>query len=163
MGETPRLEAKPSGGLRYCRGMFEYRRSSHAVFRLRFHFVFNTRYRNPGLKGDIAKEIRKLTKETCSPHDIEIVKGPTRPDHIHIMFDVPPRMSSGKVVQAIKGETSHHILQDNRRQRREFWRRPLRAKGYLVATTRTVRDEAVAQYIECQVVESEDNDFKITQ
>jgi putative transposase len=143
--------------------MVEYRRSSHAVFRLRYHFVFITKYRKPVLKGDIAKEIRKLTKEICRTHDIEIVKGHIRPDHIHILLDVPPKMSPSKVMQAIKGKTSHHMLQDHRRLRREFWGRHLWARGYFVATTGTVTDEAVAQYIESQDVESEDDDFKITQ
>jgi len=143
--------------------MVEYRRSSHAVFRLRYHFVFITKYRKPVLKGDIAKEIRKLTKEICRTHDIEIVKGHIRPDHIHILLDVPPKMSPSKVMQAIKGKTSHHMLQDHRRLRREFWGRHLWARGYFVATTGTVSEEAVAQYLESQDVESEDDDFKITQ
>jgi putative transposase len=125
--------------------------------------VFITKYRKPVLKGDIAKEIRKLTKEICRTHDIEIVKGHIRPDHIHILLDVPPKMSPSKVMQAIKGKTSHHMLQDHRRLRREFWGRHLWARGYIVATTGTVTDEAVAQYIESQDVESEDDDFKITQ
>jgi putative transposase len=125
--------------------------------------VFITKYRKPVLKGDIAKEIRKLTKEICRTHDIEIVKGHIRPDHIHILLDVPPKMSPSKVMQAIKGKTSHHMLQDHRRLRREFWGRHLWARGYFVATTGTVTDEAVAQYIESQDVESEDDDFKITQ
>jgi len=125
--------------------------------------VFITKYRKPVLKGDIAKEIRKLTKEICRTHDIEIVKGHIRPDHIHILLDVPPKMSPSKVMQAIKGKTSNHMLQDHRRLRRDFWGRHLWARGYFVATTGTVTDEAVAQYIESQDVESEDGDFKITQ
>jgi len=143
--------------------MVEYRRSSHAVFRLRYHFVFITKYRKPVLKGDIAKEIRKLTKEICRTHDIEIVKGHIRPDHIHILLGVPPKMSASKVMQVIKGKTSYHMLQDSRRLRREFWGRHLWARRYFVATSGTVTDEAVAQYIESQDVESEDDDFKITQ
>ena len=143
--------------------MGDYRRASHVVYRLRYHFVFITKYRKPVLKGDIAKEIRKLTREICRTHDIEIVKGHIRPDHVHLLLDVPPKMSPSKVMQAIKGKTSHHMLQDHRRLRREFWGRHLWARGYFVATTGTVTDEAVAQYIESQDVECEDDDFKITQ
>jgi putative transposase len=143
--------------------MVEYRRASHAVYRLRYHFVFITKYRKSVLKGDIAKEIRKLTREICRTHDIEIVKGHIRPDHIHLLLDVPPKMSPSKVMQAIKGKTSHHMLQDHRRLRKEFWGRHLWARGYFVATTGTVTDEAVAQYIENQDAETEDDGFKITQ
>lgn len=125
--------------------------------------MFITKYRKPVLKGDIAKEIRKLTREICRTHDIEIVKGHIRPDHIHLLLDVPPKMSPSKVMQAIKGKTSHHMLQDHRRLRKEFWGRHLWARGYFVATTGTVTDEAVAQYIEKQDAETEDDEFKITQ
>jgi putative transposase len=125
--------------------------------------VFITKYRKPVLKGDIAKEIRKLTREICRTHDIEIVKGHIRPDHIHLLLDVPPKMSPSKVMRAIKGKTSHHMLQDHRRLRKEFWGRHLWARGYFVATTGTVTDEAVAQYIEKQDAETEDDEFKITQ
>ncbi|MCP4901026.1 MAG: IS200/IS605 family transposase [bacterium] len=141
----------------------EYRRSSHAVFRLRYHFVFITKYRKPVLKGDIAKEIRKLTMEICRTHDIEIVKGHIRPDHIHLLLDVPPKLAPSKVMQAIKGKTSHRMLQDHRRLRKEFWGRHLWARGYFVATTGTVTDEAVAQYIENQDAEPEDDGFKISE
>jgi putative transposase len=143
--------------------MVEYRRSSHAVFRLRYHFVFITKYRKPVLRGDIAKEIRKITREVCRTHDIEILKGHIRPDHIHLLLDVPPKMAPSKVMQAIKGKTSHRMLQDHRRLRKEFWGRHLWARGYFVATSGTVTDEAVAEYIENQDAEPEDDGFKITQ
>ena len=144
MGEPPRLEAKPSAGLLYFRETVESRRSSHTVSRLGYHFVFITQYRNPVLKGDMAKEIRELTKEICRTHDIEILKGHIRPDHIQILLDVPPRVSPSMVIQAIKGKTSHHMLQDYHRLRREFWGRHLWASGYPVATTGTVTDESTS-------------------
>ena len=144
--------------------MGEYRRSSHAVYRLRYHFVFITKYRKPVLlRGDIAKEVRRLTREICRTHDIEIVKGHVRPDHVHLLLDVPPSWSPNRVMQAIKGKTWHHFLQDSRRLRKEFWGRHLWARGYFAVTTGKVSDEMVAEYIENQDVEHEGDDgFKIT-
>ncbi len=101
--------------------------------------------------------------EICRTHDIEIVKGHIRPDHIHLLLDVPPEMAPSKVMQAIKGKTSHRMLQDHRRLRKEFWGRHLWARGYFVATTGAVTDDAVAQYIENQDVDPEDDGFKITE
>ncbi len=144
--------------------MGEYRRSSHAVFRLRYHFVFITKYRKPVLRGEIATEVRRITREICRTHDIEIVKGHVRPDHVHLLLDVPPKMSPSKVMQAIKGKTSHHLLQDSRRLRKEFWGRHLWARGYFAVTTGQVSDEAVAEYIENQEVETQGGDgFKLSE
>ena len=143
--------------------MGEYRRSSHVVYRLRYHFVFITKYRKPLLRGEIATEVRRITREICRTHDIEIVKGHVRPDHVHLLLDVPPKMSPSKVMQAIKGKTSHQLLQDSRRLRKEFWGRHLWGRGYFAVTTGKVSDEMVAEYIENQDVEHEGDDgFKIT-
>ena len=74
----------------YTAEVSEYRKSSHAVYRLRYHFVFITKYRKPALRGEIGKEVRDLTREICRSLDIEIVKGHVRPDHVHLLLDVPP-------------------------------------------------------------------------
>ena len=113
--------------------------------------------------GDIGKEVRDLTREICRTLDIEIVKGHVRPDHVHLLLDVPPRLAPSKVMQAIKGKTSHHLLQDHRKLRKEFWGRHLWARGYFVATTGNVSDTMVAEYIETQDVETRDDDFRVTE
>ena len=88
----------------YTAEVSEYRKSSHAVYRLRYHFVFITKYRKPALRGEIGKEVRDLTREICRSLDIEIVKGHVRPDHVHLLLDVPPRLAPSRVMQAIKGK-----------------------------------------------------------
>ena len=134
------------------------------MFRLRYHFVFITKYRKPVLRGDIATEVRSLVQEICRTHDIEIVKGHVRPDHVHLLLDAPPKWSPSKLMQAIKGKTSHHLLQDHRRLRKEFWGRHLWGRGYFVATTGNVSDEVVAKYIEDQDVDPRENEaFKISE
>ena len=118
MGETPRLQAKPSGGLRYDgRPCANYRRAAHTVYSLHYHFVFITKYRKPVLRGEIGTEVRDLIREICRSEDIEILQGHVRPDHVHLLLSVPPHLAPSRVMQAIKGKTSHHLLQDHRRLR----------------------------------------------
>ena len=142
--------------------MTEYRRSSHTVYRLRYHFVFITKYRKPALIGDIAREVRELIREICRSNDIEIIKGHVRPEHVHLLLDVPPHLAPSKVMQAIKGKTSHHLLQDHRRLRKSFWGRHLWARGFFVVSTGDVSDDVIARYIERQDVEPDDDSFLIT-
>ena len=66
-------------------------------------------------------------------------------------------------MQAIKGKMSHHLLRDYRRLRQSFWGRPLWAQGYFVASAGAVTDEMIAKYIADQGVESQDDDFQITE
>jgi len=125
--------------------------------------VFITKYRKPVLRGDVGREVRVLVREVCRTHDIEVVQGHIRPDHVHLLLDVPPRLSPSRVMQLIKGKSSHHLLQDHRRLRREFWGRHLWARGYFVATTGNVSEEMVAKYIETQDVTQRDDQFQVTE
>ena len=68
-----------------------------------------------------------------------------RPDHVHLLLDVPPHLAPSRVMQAIKGKTSHHLLMDRRKLRESFWGRHLWARGYFVATSGNVTDETVAE------------------
>ena len=85
-----------------------YRRSAHTVYNLHYHFVFGTKYRKPALRGEIAVEVRDLIREICKGSDIEILSGHVRPDHVHLLLSVPPNLAPSRVMQAIKGKTSHH-------------------------------------------------------
>ena len=141
-----------------------YRRAAHTVHQLHYHFVFSTKYRKPALRGDIAIEVRDLIREICRANDIEILRGHVRPHHVHLLLDVPPHLAPSRVMQAIKGKTSHHLLQDRRKLREAFWGRHLWARGYFVATSGNVTDEVVAEYIRLQGAEPQDEErFRITE
>ena len=145
-------------------GMTTYRRAAHSVYQLHYHFVFITKYRKPVLRGDVAVEVRKLVREICRSNDIEILAGHVRPDHVHLLLSVPPHLAPSRVMQAIKGKTSHHLLMDWRRLREEFWGRHLWARGYFVCSSGNVTDEMIAEYIQNQGAEPEDDDrFKVTE
>ena len=144
--------------------MKEYRKGSHTVYQLRYHFVFITKYRKPVLRGDVGIKLRNLIREICKAHDIEIVKGHVRPDHVHLLLSVPPSMAPSRVMQSIKGKTSHHLMMEFRSIKKEFWGQHLWSRGYFVVTSGNVTDEVIAKYIEDQDVEpQDDDDFKVTE
>ncbi len=133
--------------------MSEYRKGAHSVYKLHYHFVFTTKYRKPVLRGEIASKCRELIQQICNAHDVEIVKGHVRPDHIHIMLSLPPHVAPSVIMQAVKGKTSHHLIMSYRALNREFWGRHLWARGYFACTTGNVTDEAIKHYIEHQDAE----------
>jgi putative transposase len=142
--------------------MAGYRKSSHTTYLLHYHFVFIPKYRKPVLKGDVALRLRELVRQICNEHDIEIMKGHVSRDHVHLLLSVPPSMAPSRVMKAIKGRTAHHLMMDFRALRKEFWGRHLWARGFFVATSGNITDEAISQYIESQGAEPQDDvDFKI--
>jgi len=42
-------------------------------------------FSKPILRGEIALRLRELIREICASHDVQIVKGHVRPDHVHLM------------------------------------------------------------------------------
>lgn len=143
--------------------MSEYRRSSHTVYNLHYHFVFITKYRKQVLRGDIGIRLRELIREVCRSHDINILAGHVRPDHVHLLLDAPPNISPSKIMHLIKGKTSHHLLRDFRRLGKELWGRHLWGRGFFSATSGNVTDEILASYIEHQDVDQQDDGFKVTE
>jgi putative transposase len=144
--------------------MRTYRRAAHTVDELHYHFVFSTKYRKPVLKREIATDVRALIREICRSNDIEILSGHVRPDHVHLLLSVPPHLAPSRVMQAIKGKTSHHLLMDRRKLREEFWGRHLWGRGYFVCSSGNVTDEMIAEYIRTQGAEPQDDDrFKVSE
>jgi putative transposase len=130
--------------------MRDYRRSAHTVHAVHCHVVFCTKYRKPVLRGEIGQEVRKQIQQICQGHDIEILAGHVRPDHVHLLLSIPPHWSPSRVMQAVKGKTSHRLLMDYRRLRKTYWGRHLWARGYFVASSGNVTDETIAEYIRVQ-------------
>jgi putative transposase len=144
--------------------MRSYRKGSHTVYLCHYHFVFIPKYRKPVLRGDIGRRLRELIRDICKALEVEVVQGHIRPDHVHLLLSAPPNLAPSRVMQAIKGKTSHRLMRDFRSLNKEFWGRHLWARGYFVATSGNVTDEVIAKYIADQGVEPQDDaDFKVTE
>ena len=110
--------------------MQRYRRSAHTVYELHYLFVFATKYRKPVVRGEVAHRVRDLIREICRSHNVEIERGAVKAAHAHLLVSVPPSVAPSRLMQAVKGKRSHHLLSEYRRLQREFWGRHLWARGY---------------------------------
>ena len=140
-----------------------YRKTSHTVYSMKCHIVWITKYRKPVLKGEIAKRLRELVRQTCARLDVYIESGHVATDHVHLLVSMPPHLSASVLVQRLKGRSSRKMLEEFGELRRQFWGRHLWARGYFVASSGNVTDEIVRQYIESQGQEPsiEDDNFNI--
>ncbi|MEQ9498028.1 MAG: IS200/IS605 family transposase [Deltaproteobacteria bacterium] len=142
----------------------KYRKGAHTIYQLHYHFVFVPKYRKPVLRAAVGVRVRDLIRQICQANDVEILKGHVRPDHVHLLLSVPPKLAPSRVMQLIKGKTSHKLLREFRHINRAFWGKHVWARGYFVATSGTVSDEVIAKYIEEQdVARPDDDDFKVTE
>ena len=141
--------------------MQNYRRGSHTLYDLKFHLVWVTKYRKQVLLGAVAERTRELIREICKANEVEIIKGHVSKDHIHLFVSVPPKLSISKLLQYLKGKTSHKLLFEFKHLQRQFWGKPIWARGYFAVTSGNVTDEVIIQYIENQDFEDKDDNFNI--
>lgn len=127
-----------------------YRKTSPAVYDLKYHLVWITKYRKPVMWGEVGLRVHELIRQTCATMDVYIEKGHIAPDHIHLLMSVPPQVSFSKLMQRLKGRSSRKMLQELGELQRQFWRRHLWARRYFAVSSGNVTDEVVKQYIESQ-------------
>ena len=130
--------------------MDHYRTGPHSRFDLKYHFVWITKYRRGVLGGEVGVRLRDLVREICRTYEIEILQGSISRDHVHVLLSCPPNLSPSKIMQLIKGKTSRKLLMEFRHLQKMFWGRHLWARGYFVAFSGNVTDEAIMEYIRQQ-------------
>ena len=122
--------------------MAEYRQSTHAVYDLKYHMIWCTKYRKKVLRGRIAERPRDLIRQICAAREVVIVRGAVSPDHIHLLLAAPPILSPAKLAQYIKGRSSRHLQAEFAELRKQYWGQHMWARGYFCATVGAV-DEAM--------------------
>jgi putative transposase len=135
-----------------------YRKTSHAVYDLKYHVVWITKYRKRVLRGEIGVRLRELVRQTCESVEVYIVSGHIAPDHVHLLLSVPPHVSVSALMQRLKGRSSRKLLDEFGELRRQFWGRHLWARGYFAASSGNVTDDIIKQSIESQGQKPPDED-----
>jgi len=142
--------------------MVEYRSSAHAIYDIKYHVVWITKYRHKVLRGRVAERARDLIRQICESRDVTIIRGAISPDHIHMLVSVPPHLAPSKLVQYIKGRSSRKLQEEFDELRKRYWGQHLWARGYFCATVGAVDEDTIKRYIENQQWNDDEQGFKIT-
>ena len=140
--------------------MKEYRHGAHSVFEIHLHLVWTTKYRKRILAGEVGLRVRELVREVSRQHEVTILRGHVSSDHVHLLVSIPPQVTISRLVQWLKGRSSHHLLAEFAHLRKAFWGRHVWARGYFCCSSGNVTDEVIKKYIEEQG-EEKDDDFKV--
>ena len=142
--------------------MSNYKSGSHTKYDIKYHIVWVTKYRKMFLTGQVADRARELIRQICLSNELTIIKGHVSKDHIHILVSASPSISVSKIVQKLKGATSHKLFEEFAFLKQKYWEQHLWSRGYFVATTGAVTEQIIAEYIENQDVNTPDDDFTIS-
>ena len=145
--QPPRCPMRQGG--EYNGGM-TYRKTAHSVYSLKCPVVWVTQYGKPVLRGEIAKRRRELVRQTGATWEVSIDSGPVAADHVQRLLSVPPDLAVSELGQRLKGRTSRLLLVECGELNKQFWGKPLWARGYFAASAGPVSDELINQSIESQ-------------
>ena len=137
--------------------MADYRKGSHTVYDIKYHFVWITKYRYPVLTGAVALRARELLRQGCEANNLRILKGSVGKDHIHMLLSCPTTMAPSEIAQKLKGRTSRILQEELPELRKRYWGQQMWGRGYFCGTVGEVDQKTIENYIEHQGEEDDDN------
>lgn len=66
---------------------------AHTKWNCKYHIVFAPKYLRKVFYEEIRMEIREILRKLCQRKGVEIVEGEICPDYIHMLVEIPPKMS----------------------------------------------------------------------
>ena len=128
---------------------------SHTMWNCKYHIVFAPKYRRKVFYGNKRLEIGAILRKLCEWKGVTILEAEVCVDHVHMLVEIPPKMSVSGFVGFLKGKSSLMIYQKwgnikFKYRNREFW-----CKGYYVDTVGK-NARKIEEYIKNQLKEDEE-------
>ena len=114
--------------------------------------MFAPKYRRKIFFGQKKAEIGKILRQLCEWKGVRIIEAEVCPDHIHMLVEIPPKISVLSFMGYLKGKSSTILYEQfgelkYKYRNREFW-----CKGYYVDTVGK-NESRIAEYIANQLKE----------
>jgi len=125
---------------------------AHTTWNCKYHIVFASKYRRRVIYGQIYREIGAILRSLCEWKKVNIVEAEMCKDHVHMLVEIPPKISVSGFVGFLKGKSSLLIYErfanlKYKYRNREFW-----CRGYYVDTAGK-NTEKIKEYIANQLKE----------
>lgn len=125
---------------------------AHTQWKCKYHIVFAPKYRRKVFFGEKKREIGKILRKLCEWKGVNIVEAEICPDHVHMLVEIPPKISVSGFMGYLKGKSSLMIYEEFgdlkfKYRNREFW-----CRGYYVDTVGK-NAKKIVEYIKRQLDE----------
>ena len=127
---------------------------SHTKWSCKYHVVFAPKYRRMVFYGSRRLEIGKILRELCEWKGVNIIEAEVCKDHIHMLIEIPPKMSVSGFMGFLKGKSSQIIYERWGNMRYQYRGRSFWGRGYYVDTT-AKNTKRIQEYIQNQLKEDQ--------
>ena len=127
---------------------------SHTKWNCKYHVVFAPKYRRKAFYDARRIEVGKILRDLCEWKGVTIIEAEVCIDHVHMLLEIPPKMSDSSFMGYLKGKSNQIIYERwaNARfkyRNREFW-----CRGYYVDTVGK-NTKKIQEYIQNQLKEDQ--------
>jgi len=130
---------------------------AHTKWNCKYHIVFAPKYRRKTIFGKLKEEIGKILRELCNWKQVNIIEAEICPDHVHMLVEIPPKISVSNFVGFLKGKSTLLIFERHANLKYKYGNRTFWCRGYYVDTVGKNK-ERIAEYIRTQLQEDQVSD-----
>lgn len=123
---------------------------SHTKWNCKYHIVFAPKYRRQVIYGKIKTDIGKIIRKLCTQKGVTILEATACPDHIHIVVEIPPKLSVSSFMGYLKGKSSLMIFDRHANLKYKFGNRHFWCRGYYVDTVGR-NEKQIREYVKNQL------------
>jgi putative transposase len=142
--------------------MIELKKSSHYVYRIRYHIVLCLKYRKKLLlEKEKIETLMKIFKGIEDRYYINFETVGCDGDHVHIFVEAKPSYSPSKVAGVIKSISARKMFEEFPEIKKELWGGEFWSDGgYIGTVAEGVNAEIIREYIKRQGSKEEKNGLK---
>lgn len=119
------------------------------------HLIWSTKERFPYFSDiEKARKVIEIFKDICIQNEIYYKIGYVNPEHVHLLVDLPVKLSIDKMMQFLKGTSSHMINENEIFKTRFSW-----AKRYAAFSVSNGQKNNIIRYIKNQKAHHEKVSF----
>ena len=78
----------------------------HTKWNCKYHIVFAPKYRRKVFFKEKREAIGKILRQLCEWKGVKIIEAEICPDHVHMLVEIPPKLSVSSFMGYLKGKSS---------------------------------------------------------
>ena len=133
----------------------ELRKTSHAIYDLKYHLVWIPKYRANILNGEVTGYIKEIFQKIADEYEFKIDTMEVMEDHVHVFISAPPRYSASEIVQILKSISAREVFKRFPQMRKQMWSGKIWSDGYFARSVGdSITADIIRKYIEYQKQEA---------
>lgn len=127
------------------------RSSSHAVYNIKLHIVFVTKYRRKTLTPELLAYLETAFAEILTAWRCRLIAFGGEPDHVHLLIDIHPALDLSVLINNLKTASARRARNRFVAHLAAFYTQPLFwHRAYFVGSVGGVTLETVRDYVQAQ-------------